>query len=500
MKVVLTVTDGPEKGRSMEFTEPRGFVIGRAKDADFRLPADDPYVGRRHVFLEICPPRIRLQDLGSTNVAHVNRKAIAEAELAHGDVIEIGYTQLQVAIRAEAAPRVHPCPECKKPIEILAGESPPERCPDCFEKRERAARRRERPRRTTEVRCKCGEDLTDRVNSDGRAAELEGAVLYCCEKHAPGRAGGRSVGPYEIRGDLGEGGMGSVHLVYHKPTARVLALKLVKDLKDKNLVKRFEREIRLQKALIHPNVVRYIDAGTDGGRTPYLVTEFIPGGSLDDYVGSHGGQLDRQQALQITRGVLQGLEFTHSQKIIHRDIKPPNVLLHKEQATGRGNGALLPKLADFGLAVCYAGAGGTRETKRNVAMGTLMFMPPEQIRDVRSVREVADVYAAGVMLYYLLTGHYTFEFPTPGQVMKLRMERRKASAKPEDLLRDLMAMRRIAHPFQVILAEQPIPIRKRDSSIPPKLASVIDRAVRKEAKERHQSAADFERALMEAAA
>jgi len=65
MKVALTVVKGPERGRAVEFTEPRGFILGRAKDADFRFPPDDPYVSRRHVFLEICPPSCRLRDLGT---------------------------------------------------------------------------------------------------------------------------------------------------------------------------------------------------------------------------------------------------------------------------------------------------------------------------------------------------------------------------------------------------------------------------------------------------
>jgi serine/threonine protein kinase len=353
--------------------------------------------------------------------------------------------------------------------------------------------------KATAARCECGADLSERANSDGRAAELQGAVTYRCEKHAPGRAGGRRIGPYEFRRDIGAGGMGSVHLVYHPPTARVLALKLVKDLANPMLAKRFEQEIRIQKKLVHPNVVRFIDTGTDAQGAPYLVTEFVAGGGLDHYLAAHGGRLGKPQAIEVTRRVLTGLEFIHAQKIIHRDIKPENILLHAEKTRGAGKEIPTPKLADFGLAVSYARAGGTRVTKHGVGMGTLMFMPPEQIRDAREVREPADVYAVGVMLYHLLTGKYTFDFPTPADVMKLRRERRGAGANPQDLLRELMRREQIGHPFQVILANEPVPIRKRDPSIPSALAEAIDRAVRKEAGQRFPSAKEFGRALAAAA-
>src|SRR5262245_38528478 len=97
MRVALMVTAGTDQGRVFEFTEPRGFVIGRARDVEVRIP-DDPYVSRRHVYLEICPPHCRLRDLGSTNPPHVNGRPAVECDLADGDVIEVGYTRIRVAI------------------------------------------------------------------------------------------------------------------------------------------------------------------------------------------------------------------------------------------------------------------------------------------------------------------------------------------------------------------------------------------------------------------
>src|SRR5262245_44282275 len=97
MKVALTVTGGAQEERVHEFSEPCGFIIGRARDVEVRI-ADDPYVSRRHVYLEICPPRCRLRDLGSTNPPHVNGNPVVECELFDEDVIEVGYTRIRVAI------------------------------------------------------------------------------------------------------------------------------------------------------------------------------------------------------------------------------------------------------------------------------------------------------------------------------------------------------------------------------------------------------------------
>src|SRR5687768_13845707 len=104
MKVALTVVTGPQQGRGIELSEPRGFIIGRAADVGFRLSADDPYVSRRHALLEICPPSCRLQNLGmngsgATNPPHINGELVLDSrDVAHDDVIELGYTQLKVSI------------------------------------------------------------------------------------------------------------------------------------------------------------------------------------------------------------------------------------------------------------------------------------------------------------------------------------------------------------------------------------------------------------------
>lgn len=490
MKVVLEVIAGSGTGRSIEFSEPRGFLLGRAKDADFQIP-DDPYVSRRHVYLEIAPPVCRLTDLtaaGETarNAPHVNGQPVTRTELKEGDVIELGFTRLRVKIALEVQARAGRCRGCGQPLELLPNEAEPASCPACPKRKESAA-----PRPAVAARCRtCQTDLSALADSDGRAQALAGVAVYCCEKCLPAadRHAGASIGGYEVRRMLGEGGMGSVFLVYQRSTGRLFTLKQMKSLKDPLLVKRFQREIHLLGSLAHGNVVGYVDTGVHQG-APYLVAEYVPDGDLEGLLASAGGVLPPRQAILLMRDVLAGVEYLHGRKVIHRDIKPPNILLRRD-------GALVkPKLADFGLAKAYAEAGGAALTSPGTGMGTLMFMPPEQIRDVAKAREPADLYSAGVTLYYLLTGKYPFDFPTPSDVLRFARDNPGKARSPEGFLQALAALRRLQHPYMIILSEEPIPVGKRNPALPARLTEVVDRAVRKDPAKRFQSAAEFRRKL-----
>ncbi len=495
MKVALTVIKGPRPGRVLEFTEPRGFFIGRADDNDFQLSPEDPYVSGRHAYLEICPPSCRLRDLDSTNGTAVNGQRVTECDLKDSDLIEFGFTQLKVAISTEIAQLTRNCSRCGQLIEYLPDEPEPEHCSACAEVEQRSVR--VGPAQIWVTCGSCQRDMTEQANSDGRAEELRGIAVYTCEKCLPVRdeGAGGLIGDYEVLRLLGDGGMGAVYLVYHRPTARLWALKQMKDLRDPLLVKRFEREIRLMKDLSHRNVVQFTDTGVNSDGKPYIVTEYIPAGCLEDAVLANGGRLEASCAVSLIHDVLDGLEYIHGQSIIHRDIKPPNILLHQELHTEPTH--IRPKLADFGLAVSYARAGGTRFTKPKTYMGSLMYSSPEQVRDLRTVKETGDIYSLGVTLYYLLTGQYTFNFPTPAEVIEFKNKWGKWKSL-EDALRALMKLRQIMHPFNIILSEEPVPIRKRDPSIPRELAEVVDRAVRKDSKARFQSAGEFRSALQQA--
>ena len=254
-------------------------------------------------------------------------------------------------------------------------------------------------------------------------------------------------------------------------------------------VKRFERESRIMQSLVHDNIVRCLHTGAhaDG---PFVVTEFVPDGDVEKLVQDAGGKLATVRAVQIILQVLDGIGYLHERQIVHRDIKPQNMLIRvSEQEPDK------VKLTDFGLAKYHSRAGGTRLTKPNSGMGTLMYMPPEQVQDAAGVREPADGSAVGVTLYYLLTGRYTFDFPTPKGIAELQRQKPEEWKSPQEALAWIMRMNRVKHPFQIILSETPIPIRDRDASIPKQLAEVVERAVRKDPLRRYRSAAEFHAAL-----
>lgn len=499
MAVILTVVKGPQAGRVIELAEPRGFIIGRGKDADLRLPQDDPYVSRRHAFLEICPPTCRLHNLGATNPLQVNGQEVEECELRDGDVIEVGYTQLKVTIRGAEPGEPYRCPRCGDEAQLLAGEPAPPLCANCQEA-EAGGRARASQRKLRVLCGHCSTDLTGRANSDGRAEEFRHIATYLCDVCygawlSTAEDAETPVGGCEIRGRLGAGGMGIVTLAYHRQTARVWVLKRIKDVTDALLAKRFAREVRLLRRLDHPNIVRCVDTGLDDGGMPFLIMEYVPGGSLLDVMNTLKRPLQPAEAVPLIVQVLDGLAHIHAQSIIHRDIKPQNILVRQPSQSAE-LADCAAKLADFGLALCYARAGGTRLTKAGSGLGTLMFTPPEQIRDATSVRETADTYAVGVTLYFILTGHYTFNFPTPSEVQAFQRQNRELWNRPDQAIRALMQLQRIMHPFHIILEEHPIPIRQRNPAITEPLAAVVDQAVCTLIAERFQTASAFREAIL----
>lgn len=491
MKVALTVVAGPSVGTVMEFSEPRGFIIGRAENADFQLPEDDLYVSRHHVYLEVCPPNCRVRDLGAVNPPLLNDKPVREADLKDGDTLELGYTRFKVAVTGVPAPLPEVnCLNCGKRIDVPPDGDVPTLCRQCI-----AAKFSEPAPAMLEkvASCAfCGADLSSAANRDGRAEELKHIVAYCCPQCLPydDRVRGRTIGDFALVRSLGEGGMGVVYLAHHTVTGRLVALKQIKGLRDDNSVKRFERESMFMQSLIHENIVRCVHTGTHS-EGPYFVSEFVPDGDLEGLVERAGGNLPPDRATAIINQVLGGIGFLHQRHIVHRDIKPQNILVRV--SAGKPDGV---KLTDFGLAKCHSQAGGVRLTKPKTALGTLMYMPPEQIKDAAGVQAPADLYAVGVTLYYVLTGSYTFNFPTPAEVAELRRQKPEQFKSPEEVLGWIMRANRIKHPFLIILNEDPVPVRDRNASVPRKLAEVVDKAVRKEPGERFGSAAEFQTALL----
>jgi tRNA A-37 threonylcarbamoyl transferase component Bud32 len=249
------------------------------------------------------------------------------------------------------------------------------------------------------------------------------------------------AGRYKVEELVGHGGMSSVYKARDALLERHVALKILHEQynADDDFVERFKREARAVAQLQHPNIVTVIDRGDEEGRQ-YIVFEYIDGENLKEYV-VRKGRLDVREALEIGLEVARGLAFAHDQGLIHRDVKPQNVLL---------NGDGRAKVTDFGIARTLDVDG---MTQTGTVLGTSNYIAPEQASGQR-VDAHSDVYALGVVLYELLAG----EVPFPGESFVA------------------VAMKHMHEPAPNLLdARKDVPLR---------VANAVDRALEKDPEQR----------------
>jgi len=267
---------------------------------------------------------------------------------------------------------------------------------------------------------------------------------------------------YELGEVLGRGGMAEVHLGQDTRLGRAVAVKTLRaDLaRDSTFQARFRREAQSAASLNHPSVVAVYDTGeevVDGLPLPYIVMEYVEGDTLRELVRS-GRRLLPDRALEITAEVLTALEYSHRNGIIHRDIKPGNVML-----TPGG----VAKVMDFGIARAAADSGAT-VTQTAAVLGTAQYLSPEQARG-QPVDARSDLYSTGCLLYELLTGRPPFVGDSPVSVAYQHVR------------------------------EDPVPPSQIDPDIPPPLDAIVLKALAKNPDNRYDDAAqmraDIERAL-----
>ncbi len=216
---------------------------------------------------------------------------------------------------------------------------------------------------------------------------------------------GLLIGNYLILDKLGQGGMGMVFKARHRRLGRVGALKILPPsfARDRSAVLRFRREVEAAGRLKHPNVVAALDADEDRG-VHFLVMDYVEGKDLDHIVRERG-PLPVGQAVDCLIQAARGLEAAHAAGIVHRDIKPGNLMLDQAGAV---------RVLDLGLARIADAANpfnktaARRLTESGMYMGTIDFMAPEQAEDSHRVDHRADIYSLGCTLFYLLTGREPF--------------------------------------------------------------------------------------------
>jgi serine/threonine-protein kinase len=233
----------------------------------------------------------------------------------------------------------------------------------------------------------------------------------------------KMVGEYEIIQQIGQGGMGKVYLAKHETTGEKVVVKML-SIEDFDETKRdkftdyFFRETQVLKGIQHESIVQYKTCGNFRGH-PYLAMEFVDGKTLEAELKEQGS-MKLTEAIPILLKLIVALEYIEAQKIIHRDIKPGNIILC-------AHNKLLPKLIDFGLAKSL-----TEEyslTKTGSMMGTPFYMPPEQTLDAKSADHRADIYALGATFYHMLAGKPPFfEYNAQGRSAVLEAIRKKKPA------------------------------------------------------------------------
>lgn len=361
-KVIFKTLSGPDTGAKFAAEEPIVCIIGRADDCTITISKTDNRVSRHHCLIDINPPLLTIEDLGSSNGTLLNNENLSgKADptlLRDEDIIQVGDTQIKVEVQGFE-------PDYRK--SSLNG--------------------------------------TFEENNDTETAEtLEDPA----EKQI--------ISGYRIIKRLGQGSGGAVYLAEMIEEQRQVALKtmLPEIAVDVEHKARFIRETKSMSDLSHPNIVSIIDSGYSKG-VFYFSLEYCNSGNLEDLMRQNRDGLPVKEALSIINKVLDGLEYLHyvmiqdielddgsigtATGLVHRDIKPENILMHKN-----GNEQQI-KIADFGLAKAFNLGGLRGLTQTGAVGGTLAFVCRQQILNYKYAKPEVDIWSAVALLYYLLTGY-----------------------------------------------------------------------------------------------
>ena len=254
------------------------------------------------------------------------------------------------------------------------------------------------------------------------------------------------IGKYKVMGIIAKGGMGVVYKAFHPSLKRYVVIKKMTARNRSGNAERFKKEAQILLDLQSPYIVHLFDYFTEAGYR-YMVEELVDGAALDNLIKKQTS-LPCPIAMLIMQDACYALKYAHSKEIVHRDIKPGNILISK-----RGE----IKLADFGIASDSAISDNENATQTGVALGTPAYMPPEQFEDSSSVDNRADIYALGIMLYEMVTG--TKPFPSTFSVETLNTIKKGKYINPQ----------------------------KIDKTIPKEVCRLIHKMIRPKAKNRFQS-------------
>ncbi len=426
MRVGLRLVRGARANETIALDDNQTVVLGRGTEATFRI--QDPSISRRHCQISNTPRGLLIADLGSSNGTYVNGQRLGTGwlPLSPGDVVVLGQNEIRVLAPNQPQSAVYPGGG--------QGAAPGYRCGHC----QRA--------------------ITPQEIQQNRYRQDTNGRLVCAECLAKLDFDPNMVEGYRIEKKLGQGAFGAVFKAVALKSNEVCALKTIKPqlVSSEKDIQRFFREADTGRQLVHPSILRVFDAGESKG-VHFIAMEYIDGREVSKLIEEYG-RLDVGYAMRMTIQIANALQHAFERGIVHRDIKPENVMV-----TSQG----VAKLVDFGLAKSFAQAGQSGLTAPGEGMGTLAYMPPEQLDNALNADQRSDIYSLGATLYHMLTGSRPFnEKTTRSFIMK-------------------------------ILNAQPPPARSLNPQVPQALEDILTRAMAKAPDDRYQKPAEMEADLRE---
>ncbi|TAF04955.1 MAG: FHA domain-containing protein [Nostocales cyanobacterium] len=440
-KITLTITQGTLSGKQYTFDSRSTCIIGRNHDCNLQLANEiDMTISRYHCLLDINPPDIRVRDLGSLNGTFVNNKKIGQRKR---------HQTAQEGLKLN-----FPEFDLQDGDEIKLGD----------------------------ILFKIGIEVeeSELINTPNPVAEKAkpnflNLIQILLDSAAQGDTNLQIISCYKLVKSLGKGALGEVFLAENNKLRKSVAIKLMYPSvpgKEEG-IDQFLEEAKNTKSLQHPHIVELLDYGF-AEETFFFVMEYCEGGNVWDLMQRSGWRLPVNIAVEIIVQVLDGLIYAHQVEIpniqlvngklgtgkglIHRDLNPYNILITYV------NDKIVAKIGDYGLAKAFDLAGLSGQTLTGNQMGTPAFIPRQQVLDFQHSLPEVDVWATAACLYNMLTGYF-----------------------PRDFTGD---------PWLAVLQSDPVPIRQRNKTIPPKLAEVIDLALVEKPKITFQTAEQFKQALI----
>lgn len=450
-KINIVITEGPLKDTKYGFDVKMTCEIGRAKSCDLSVPREFANgISKKHCLLNVNPPVITIQDLGSRNGTFVNGFNICdenekrelgnrvipnsdEVRLFDEDVFIVGELFFEVTINEDVDGQpppseqqhpglsqkivpsaANPALDVPLPTDMAATSTfvPPKNVANVAE--------------TVQETGTVPEDFhgTNTLRKIAKVEELQESQLF--------------IENFKVQRMIGKGATGLVYLVENLKNGRFEALKLLMpDMAlsedDKKL---FLREIEFLRELKHPNIIKVYDSGIAQGSF-YFTLEYCDKGNLENMLDENAGPLSVDESLKIMLQSLNALDYAHGKNLVHRDIKPENIFLRS-----KGKNSYQVKIGDFGVAKLVQSSGFFTETDKFI-FGTPDFISRQQILDYNNIGPAMDIWSLTATFYYMLT-------------MK----------PPRDLDPD--------QPIDSLLDTNPVPIRERNPEIPEKLAYFID--------------------------